>query len=164
MKQSGFTLVELLVVIAIIAAMAGVAVVAIPNPNPSKAISQEAQRFSDEFAIIQDRASAEQRVYGLVINSSGFEFKVVESWTEGNSVTLPEPVWEDAFDFEWREDVQISGAVTSALDSPTVLITPDGFYQPEFELTMSAPPRCSGVDFAIVGNGYNAPQVMFDEC
>lgn len=162
MKHNGFTLVELLVVIAIIAAMAGVAMVAIPNSNPSRAIAQEAQRFSDEFAIIQDRASAEQRVYGLIISSRGFEFQIIESWSQGNSASLPTPNWQEAFEFQWRQDLSVNGSVAGLSSEPKVLITPDGFYQPDFRITMSGSAPCS--DFTIIGNGYNAPQVKSNEC
>lgn len=164
MKQQGFTLIELLVVIAIIAAMAGVAMVAIPDNNPRDGITREAQRFSDQFAIMQDRASAEQRVYGLIVNGNGFEFHVVTDWDNSGGFQPPKPSWEEVEQFDWQVDIAVNGRITSNASEPTVYLTPDGFYQPEFELQLSNPPRCSGADIKLTGNGYNPPQVQVDEC
>jgi general secretion pathway protein H len=101
-NEGGFTLIELMVVVTLIGLIAGVAVLAMPDPNGR--VVDEAERFAARTRAAQTEAIVTASPVSLWVTAGGygFEHRVgrawapiaekplrVERWGEGTRVELP---------------------------------------------------------------------------
>ena len=71
-KQVGFTLVELLVVLVIIGCLVSLALFS-TGRNTERELQEEARRLATVMTLLADEAVLENREYGLLINSTGYQ-------------------------------------------------------------------------------------------
>ena len=94
-KREGFTLVELMVVIAIVGLVAGVAVLA--TPDPEGGLRAEAARFAARAQAAQERAVMDNRPVAIVLRDGGYSFEWREEgkWRPLSAKPFVETRWSD---------------------------------------------------------------------
>ncbi len=72
LRQAGFTLVELLVVLVIIGCLVSLALFS-TGRNTERELQEEAQRLATVMTLLADEAVLENREYGLLISTTGYQ-------------------------------------------------------------------------------------------
>ncbi len=110
-KVSGFSLIEILIAMAIMALMVGMAIPYLGG-DTNKYAKQEINRLLAAVEMVRDKAVIENKEYGLNIDEKGYQFLVLNDWTENRP-----PKWEAVAElpalaeYEFPETIEFNMAI-----------------------------------------------------
>jgi prepilin-type N-terminal cleavage/methylation domain-containing protein len=145
LKQKGFTLIEIMVVVFIIATMAGLSFFAL-NQASDRRYTRQAQDFLVWLEQISDIAMLEGTAYGVATNNNEFKAVVFYNY-DWYEVSMPEPFYfDDDVRLSLIENNESEGKIINQRNSranqshvllPDIIMLPDGYIQPDANLSLA---------------------------